>query len=203
MRKFIAVLAGAIIILTLLASVPSNATPVPNLRDCDGVYTNQVFKNVTVKKGSSCTIVDSTIHNVHGKKGAADIILLDSPVSHNIQVQGATGTVKVGPKKGCSYDPPVGNNVMIKNSHNVLLCYLTVDNNIRVTGNDGCITLRNNIAYRNITVARNKKFTGGCNTNHRNPEAIRVIANAYGNHLTVSKNSGRPEVVKFNGKYAD
>lgn len=202
MKKIIVVVALAVLLILLFVTAPSDAAPVKNLNNCDGVYSG-TYKNVTVQSGGSCTLTADAVvlGGVHAKKGAKNLYV-HTATGRNIQAHGVTGTVHVGPV-GCKYDPPVGNNVMVKDSHNVLICYVHAGNNIKVTDNDGCITVRDSIAENNLTVSRNDRFTGNCNLSHRRPGAIRVLNNGYGNHLTVTANSGRLEIVKGNGLYAD
>ena len=200
---FAMVVLTVIVLFFVMLASESDAAAVKNLKNCDGVYSG-TYKNVTVQPGGSCTLTpDATVlGGVHAKKGAENLYV-QTAVGLNVQAHGVTGTVYVGPgpnKNGklCTYDPPVGNNVMVKDSHNVLICYVHADNNIKVTDNDGCITVRKSVAENNLTVARNEAFTGDCNAKHSRPGAIRVLKNGYGNQLTVKDNSGRLELVKKN-----
>jgi hypothetical protein len=187
------------LVMTLGYASSAEAAPgVKNLKDCDGVYSG-TYKNVTVQPGASCTLTPAAVvtGGVHAKAGAANLFV-ETAVGRNIQALGVTGTVYVGPGpdesgKLCTFDPPVRNNVMVKKSHNVLICWVTSGNNIKVTGNSGQVTVRNSHADNNLTVSRNVKYTGG-KTKHRHPEWVRVLNNTYGNHLT-AVNPERPKTV--------
>ena len=164
---------------------------------CDGTYTGVTVKNVRVAPGASCTLIDSVVTgNVHARN-PVDVKILDTDVAHNVMVMGATGTVVVG-SAGCKYDPHAGNNVMVKKSHNVLICFMDVDNNIRVTGSDGRITVRNSSAGRNIGVDRNLAYVSDGATDHANPGAIRLLNLTAGGHVTTKHNDPSRTIVRRN-----
>ncbi len=174
---------------------PSGAAPPARDLTCDGTYRNVTVKNVKVEPGASCTLVDSTVlGNVHARD-AVDVLVLDTDVAHNINVMGATGDVKIGNAVGCSFDPSTGNNIMVKKSHNVLICRQDVDNNIMVTGNDGRITVSDSAAGNNIMVNRNRAFVPDGDATHSVPGAIRVIRCTVRGHLFTKGNDPSRTVV--------
>jgi hypothetical protein len=187
-KKFIV---GAISVFALVLSgiSTSNASPIPNL-SCDGVYSG-TYHNVTVPEGASCTLTaDSVITGgVHAKRGALNLFDY-SATGHNVMAMGVVHDVVIG-TEGCKYDPPVGNNVMVKFSHNVLICYVAADNNIVVTGNDGKITVRDSSAGNNIMVNRNKKYVADGPVKHKRAGAIRLLRLTAGGHVTSKHNHHR------------
>ena len=204
MRKYLLGLAACLLILTGFAT-SAEASPVPNVKDCNSVLTAADYpdgvKNVTVQEGGSCTLAEGLVvtGGVHAKKGAVNLYVYTA-VGHNIQAMGVTGTVHIGPAD-CGYDPPVGNNVMVKDSHNVLICAVSAGNNIKVTGNDGKITVRDSWAGNNIDVSRNLPYVeDAVPSGHLNPDWIRVIRNKAGNHIT-AKGNARPVVMRANQQF--
>jgi hypothetical protein len=186
MKTFaIAVLTGLILAMTPVATA---APAAPNLKDCDGVYSSGTYRNVTVQAGSSCTLNPgvTVIGGVRAAKGASDLYVHTS-VGRNIQAKGVTGTVMVGPR-GCKYDPPVGNNVHVSDSHNVLICFVDAGNNIMVTGNDGQITVRDSSADNNVMVNRNLKYVADGPVKHKHAGAIRLLRVTAGGHVTTKGN---------------
>lgn len=184
MKKIVALLLAAFVIAT---ASPAMADSVRNLK-CDGEYSSGTYRNVTVNPGASCVLDEgvTVVGGVHAKKGAENLYV-HVPVGRNIQAQGVTGTVMVGPK-GCKYDPPVGNNVMVKDSHNVLLCFVSAKNNIAVTHSDGRISVRDSVAGNNIMVTGNRAYVSDGAEDHGRPDVIRIFRNEYGNHLFHGKN---------------
>lgn len=203
MKKIVALVAALFMALAM-AGTAQAAPKQPNV-DCNGVlraadYPDGV-KNVTVNEGASCTLSEGLVVSggVHAKPGAVDLLVY-TEVGRNIQALGVTGTVHVGPES-CKYDPPIRNNVMVKKSHNVLICWVWSGNNIVVTGNDGQVTVRDSHADNNIMVNRNKKYVADGPVAHRKPGAIRVLRNEYGNHLfTKGNHKSRVLIVKGNHK---
>lgn len=146
--------------------------------------------HVVVAKGDSCYVIGAEIHSVRAKD-AKHVYILDTAVAHNVMVQGTTHNTVIG-DRGCNFDPVAGNNVMVKDSHNVAICYMTVDNNIRVTGNDGRLVLRYNDAGNNIHVVDNLAYDRQPGDGkHRRIGAIRFHHNAADNHNDLRRNSGR------------
>lgn len=162
--------------------------------ECNGTFSNVTFKKVTVPSGASCYLYNVHASSVQAKPGSVDTYVIDSTIEHNVMANGATGTVKVG-SNDCKYDPEVGNNLMVKDSHNVLICYVHAGNNIVVTGNDGAITVRESAADNNLHVSRNDAYTGGAGT-HRHPDWIRVRGNTIGGHIQVRGNDRHVKVWK-------
>jgi len=194
MKKIFALIAALAMVLAFMGVANAQSQP-KNIR-CDSTVTGGTYKNVTVRSGDSCTLSGVTVTgNVHGMKGSVDISILDGTVAHNVQVNGSTGTVRIGNKTGCKYDPPVGNNVHVTNSHNVVICYVNADNNIMVTRNDGRVTVRDSSAGNNLSVSRQLPYVSDGNDNdHRHPEYVRILDNTWGNHLFHS-NPQRPRTI--------
>ncbi|HYJ68054.1 MAG TPA: hypothetical protein VEX15_10380 [Nocardioidaceae bacterium] len=164
---------------------------------CDGVMElgDAPKAKLVVSDGASCTVVNSTIKSLRALPGSVDVRVIDTEVTRNLMVRGATGTVHIGPKD-CRYDPMVGNNVIVRNSHNVLICFTSVDNNIMVRNNDGRITLRDSSAGNNIMVNRNLAYA----PNAGDPATlkaskIRLLRLEAGNHIVARDNNATREVV--------
>lgn len=170
-------------------------------KGCDGVFDASagVQKKVTVKRGQSCTLEEGLVvrGGVHAKKGAKNLYV-HTTVGRNIQANGVTGTVHIGPKS-CKYDPPVGNNVKVRKSHNVLICWVTAKNNIEVTDSDGRITVRDSVAGNSIKVNRNRAYSADGPVRHNRAGAIRILRNEYGNHLQ-TKHNNRQVIARDNHK---
>jgi hypothetical protein len=173
--------------LALSVAPPAQSAPAKNLKDCDGTYSG-TFRNVTVQDGGTCILTAgaTVIGGVHAKQGAANLVV-HTDVGRNIQANGVTGTVLIGPP-GCKFDPMVGNNVHVMKSHNVLLCEVTAKNNILVTGNDGRISVRDSVAGNNIHVDRNLAWVKDGPAHHNRPGAIRLLRDSAGNHIHVFHN---------------
>lgn len=193
MRK-IATLAVALVMTLSMAGMAQAKAP-KQVKNCNGTYQNVTLKSVTVRSGSSCTLKNVVVTGgVHAMKGAVNLYVLDSTVGRNIQANGVRNNVVIG-QSGCKYDPTVGNNVHVTNSHNVLICWVSAKNNIMVTANDGRVTVRDSVAGNNINVTRNRAYiSDGNDTDHNHPEWVRVLRNKYGNHLFVT-NKERPRTV--------
>lgn len=147
---------------------------------------------VIVEEGASCYIQDAVVFSVRAYNPENVYILgtsLQHGVHHNVMIRGATGNVVIG-SAGCTYDPHVGNNIKIRNSNNVLICQMGVDNNISVKGSHGRVTIRQSVACDNIVASYNDPYdgpTGG----HVNPDAIRLLRLQAANHIFAWGNSGR------------
>lgn len=198
MKKILVMLA-TFVMLFAMGFAPANATPGPKNLRCDSVVSGGTYKNVTVNKGDSCTLVDVVLTGgFHAKKGSVNVSLRDTTVGHNIQVNGATGNVFIGNKNGCKYDPVVGNNVHVTNSHNVLICYVTSGNNIMVTRNDGKVTVRDSSAGNNLMVRNQKAFVADAGKpDHRNVDYVRILDSTYDNNF-FSSNPDREKTVVRN-----
>lgn len=201
MKKILAVLAALVMSFVMLGAAPASAGSLPNLKECDGVYGPKEypngFKNVTVQPGDTCVLKNglTVTGGVHAKKGAKNLIVRTS-VGRNVQANGVTGLVHIGPKN-CGFDPPVGNNVHVTKSHDVLICWVTAKNNIMVTANDGQVTVRNSVAGNNIKVSRNKAFVADANDpKHNNVDAIRVLRNVADGHIHLFNNDDSRKIIK-------
>lgn len=164
---------------------------------CDGVLElgNAPKAKLVVPDGASCTVVDSTIKSLRARPGSVDVRIYGTEVTRNLMVRGATGTVHIGPK-GCRYDPVVGNNVIVRNSHNVLICFTSVDNNIMVRNNDGRITLRDSSAGNNIMVNRNLAYAPKAGDPATSKAAaIRLLRLEADNHLVARDNHTSRDVI--------
>jgi len=173
------------------------APPEPAVLQCDNTKddpANGTYKMVIVKAGASCYLRNAEVlGGVRAVHGAVNVDIINTNVGRNIFIQDATGDVRIG-VAGCGFDPTVGNNIKVFDSHNVAICWMTVNNNIMVTGNDGRIQLRDNTAGNNIRVTNNLPLNllPTDNPNHGNADAIRLFNNVAGNHIFVRDNSGRP-----------
>lgn len=186
MNRFITAIAVAIIGLAGGWVAPAEAAP--NKLVCDGVVTGGTYHSVTVPEGASCVLRDVVVqHNVKALHSPGTVKVLDSEVGGNVHVKGATGLVHVG-QAGCRFDPPVRVNVLVYDSHHVLVCYVSA-HNIQVKRNDGRITLRDNLAHR-IDVSRNEKCVK-CANGHRRPGAIRLLRNEAETHIHAFHNDRR------------
>jgi hypothetical protein len=175
-----------------LSAAPTQAIPdigaeqPPNLV-CDGTYTGQTFKHVRVRPGATCVLKDSTVTGNLMARDPRTVKVIDTEVRRNLKVRGATDFVKIG-NAGCKLDPVVGNNIQVRESHNVLICYMTTKNNISVTGSDGRISLFHNNAGRHIAVSRNDAYDRDPGVTHPNPGAIRLRYNTVGGHIRLADN---------------
>lgn len=204
MNKFYALVLAIVTSLALVAA-PSAATPVPNLT-CNGVVSSGTYKNVTVNAGDSCTLTGNVevLGGVHAKPGAKNVIV-KVEVGRNIQVNGATGTVYVGPKDICKVDPPVRNNVHVTNSHNVLICEVTSGNNINVTNNDGFVVVQDSDA-NNINVSRNSDYVPSPKAVKKfgivKPASVRVVRNTADHNIHLFNNAPRKVIAHGNSPKA-
>ncbi|MPZ62377.1 MAG: hypothetical protein GEU93_14005 [Propionibacteriales bacterium] len=183
------IIGGAVATAALAAGgmgVSQADTQPPNLV-CDGTVDGGTYKRVTVPKGESCRLVDATVKSVRAR-GAHDVRILDTDVRRNLMVAGSTGTTKIGNAGECSYDPAVANNIVVRGSHHVLVCQMSVGNNLTIRRNDGRITVRDNTVDNNLKVNRNLAYDGNGSVRHRDPDAIRIRGNDAGNHIMVFGN---------------
>jgi hypothetical protein len=194
-------MAFAVVLLMGTLFAPAQSAPGPKNVTCDNTAQTALtgtYKNVTVKPGDSCYLLGATVTgNLHARDPYT-VKVIESEVAHNIMISGAVQDVFVG-DFGCRLDPIAGNNVMVKDSHNVAICLMSVDNNIKVSGNDGRITLRNNQAGNNISVVNNDAYVPRPDDGvHSQIEAIRFWDNTAGGHNTVRNNAGRPVIADGN-----
>lgn len=189
-----AAVAAALVASIAIASTPASAAKAV---ECDGTLSlgNAPKTRVIVEAGASCTVVDSTIKSLRALPGSVDVFVVDSDVTRNLMVRGATGTVHIGPAD-CRFDPNVGNNVVVRNSHNVLICLMSVDNNITVRNNDGRVTVRDSSAGNNIKVNRNLAYAPQAgDPTHVNAGAIRILRNTADNHIVARGNDASRDVI--------
>jgi len=213
MKKIVALFVALFMGVALSATAPvANAAPSLKNLVCTGTVVGDYsptfdkggkvvppaefdYKSVTVPEGESCRLVNVAVKgNVKALHGAVNVKVLDSWVLNNVHVKGATGLVKVG-QKNCAFDPGVRGNVLVYDSHDVLICFVD-GHNIQVKRNDGRITVRDSFAHR-FDVSQNKKFVGKKGT--RKAHAIRVLRNDAEVHIHVFNNhKTRPLILRDN-----
>ncbi|MEZ0579008.1 hypothetical protein [Nocardioides sp. MH1] len=187
---------------TLVAPVPAHAADPGTRLVCDNSsahpYTG-TYKSVTVPKGASCFLRNAVVTgNVKALHGAKNVFIVNTRVDRNIMLRGVTRNVKIGPGN-CKIDPIAGNNIKVTRSHNVLICLMSVDNNIMVTRNDGRITLTANKVDNNISVTNNLAYHHlASDGHHKRIAAIRVRHNVAGRHIRVTGNDSRPLILRHN-----
>lgn len=195
-------LAATAAALAVIALAPAAASAAPKTLVCNGTYTGGTYFSVRVPAGASCTLTDAKVtHGVHARN-AANVVLVNTDVVRNINIRGTTGMTEIGTPTNasgprmlrCNIDPTVGNNVMVRNSHDVLICQVHAKNNIMVTGNDGQITVRDSQAG-NIMVNRNLPWTGPQLNTHPNPGAIRLLSDTAKNHIHVFGNADSRDLI--------
>jgi hypothetical protein len=200
MKKIVSTVFVVILSLgTLLA--PAQSAPGPKNIICDNTPATALsgtYKNVRVKPGDSCYLLDAHVTgNLHAKDPVT-VKVIDSPVDHNIKVSGATQDVIIG-HFNCKFDPVAGNNIMVKDSHNVAICWMSVGNNIKVSGNDGRINVHHNTVDNNISVTNNDAYVAQpLDGVHPDIDAIRFRHNTAGGHNTIRNNAGRPVLAGHN-----
>lgn len=197
-KKILGVTTAAVALAAGSVAGTAQADPPPKKLTCVGKVVGGKYHHVKVPKGESCKLIDAKVTGNLRARGAVNVKVLDTSVRHNLMIVAATGEVKVGNRKGCRYDPVVGNNVVVRNSHDVLLCQLSLGNNLTVRGNDGRITVRDNVVDNNIRVSRNDAFVSDGPAGHRKPGAIRLIENEAGNHIQVFRNDDSRELILRN-----
>lgn len=183
---------GTLIGASILAvSLPLPAHSAPKALVCTGDVTGGTYFSVRVPAGESCTLTDAKVtHGVHARQ-AANVSLIDTDVARNVNIRGTTGLTEIK-QAGCGQDPVVGNNLTVRNSHDVLICQVHAKNNIRVVHNDGMITVRDSVAGNNIAVNRNLAFVpNDPPTTHVDPDIIRIFRSTAGNHIHVFHNDRR------------
>lgn len=186
--KFLGATAMSIALIAAGVAGGAQADKPPKNLVCDGKVVGGKYHHVKVPRGESCMLIGAVVTGNLRARSAVDVRVLDTVVRHNLMIVKASGDVKIGPRRGCRYDPIIGNNIVVRNSHNVLICQMSVDNNLTVRRNDGRITLRSNAVDKNIKVNRNKKYDGDGHVGHRNPGTIRLIRNDAGRHIQVFRN---------------
>jgi hypothetical protein len=162
--------------LASLPGVPAHAT---TSFVCDGTYDGQTFTAVVIPDGATCVITNSVIEGNIRNEGASApemVQILDTSVGHNIHLRNVTGSVTIG-SAGCRVDPHVANNLMVRNSNNVAICQMAIDNNLVLRNNTGRLMARTNLVCNNIRVVRN------------NVDGLRVIGNSQVIHLVIARNT--------------
>lgn len=161
-----------------LVALPGSATAAGANTECNGTLAPGTYKNVFVPEGADCITSDGVVitGNFMAKKSPGVIELIDTPVGHNLMVDGASDHVTIG-TQGCVVDPHVGNNIKVTDSNDVAICQMSVDNNMMVTGNTGRVMVRDNLVCQNIRVVRNALV------------GLRVLRNGYAIHLVTDPNS--------------
>lgn len=197
MTKHILLVLGALSLLipiALVISTPANAASVECNNTRETAYTaDDPSVQLVVPEGGTCFVVDAVFHSLRAQDPDSVFIFGSNTghgAEHNIMIDGATGSVVIG-SEGCAFDPFVGNNLQVTDSHDVLICEVVVDNNLTVTGNDGRITVRDSLACDNVSVSRNLPYAEDASTNHRNPGTIRLIEVAAARHVFTKDNADR------------
>ncbi len=189
MNRIIFSVLASLGVLLGLSVAPASAEAQPKNFTCNNdVLVEGTFRNVFVAEGADCTVgPDVTITRNFFALKSPGVINVNTDIGRNFMVANATGSVTFGPE-GCKVDPHVGNNLMIRNSANVAVCFATVDNNIVLSGNTGRLMLRDSVACNNIRVVNN--------------EIVRVKNNVFGVNFTVKGNETvvrNSNNVKFDG----
>lgn len=179
-----------------VCAMPEKKTDAPEVTMCTGVLAGQVFNDVLVPPGFSCTLVDSWVNGDVVADNVRNVTLADTPVVGDVVVTRATGDVTFGPKGGdCRYDPMVGGSIIVKSSHNVLICQAQVCEDIIVKRNDGKVTVRDTLKAERLVVVGNKRFVSDGNDTHNAEHVIRLINNTV-DELVVKKNDPRRVAVR-------
>jgi hypothetical protein len=156
-------------------NIPYVATTAPKVTKCEGVLSGAVLNNVVVPRGAHCVLVDTWVNGSVKSNGGRSVILADSTIRRNVNLNHITGDVVFGSKgQACRFDPYVGGSIFVKNSHNVLVCQASVCKDIVLKNNDGRITVRKSTARR-VVITHNKRFESDGDRAHRNESVIRLI----------------------------
>lgn len=203
LKKIIALITALFMVLSM-SMVPANAQPLDSLVCTgavsgtyvdDGAKPNKFdYKSVTVPEGASCVLNNVSVKgNVKSLHGSVDVKVLDSYVGGVVHVKDATGLVHVG-QAGCKFDPTVRVNVLVYDSHSVLICYVNA-HNVQVKRNDGRITVRDSVSHR-LDVSGNRAYVSdGNDTGHRLPGSIRVLRNDATQHIHLFHNDSSRKLV--------
>lgn len=188
--------------VTLNPPAQATAGAAPSALVCDNTRDNPytgTYSSVRVPKGASCYLRNALVTgNFKALHGARNVFIISTEVQRNIHIRGAERRVKIG-TADCRLDPPVGNNIYVTRSHNVAICLMTVGNNIKVTRNDGRITLRGNVVGRSILVTDNLPYDRKPGDgHHRRIAAIRLINNVAGSHIVEKRNPQRGLIARNN-----
>jgi hypothetical protein len=203
MRKVLFAATAAATLTAAALLVPAAASAAPKALVCDGTVNGGTYFAVVVPAGASCTLIDAKVTHGVRARNAANVRLISTDVARNINIRGTTGLTEIGTPADpfatralrCNIDPMVGNNLMVRNSHDVLICQVDAKNNIMITGNDGQITVRDSVARGNIMVNRNPAWVGPPLNKHPNPSAIRLLRDTAGHHIHVFHNAQSRDLI--------
>jgi hypothetical protein len=190
LKKFLVLVAA--LVMTVVGLSGTATAQVDPWTDCANTASTPLtgtYRNVEVSEFASCYMEGAVVTgNFFARNTPNNVVLLNTEFAHNVRVYGATGQTTIG-IAGCRQDPPIGNNIRVTDSHNVLICQMTVDNNITVKRNDGRITVRQSSAGNNVFVDRNKRYNpkAGDGT-HRAAGDIRLFGVHADNHVFVRLN---------------
>jgi hypothetical protein len=189
------VVMGTLAATSLYANSPAPAAVEAIALVCDNTrddpYTG-TYASVTVPEGASCYLRNAEVTgNLKALHGAVNVYVINTDVARNIHIRGAERNVKIGPS-GCKVDPVVGNNLKVVRSHNVTICFMSVNNNIMVRRIDGRIGLKRNTLGQTLGVTNNLayRYQPG-DGHHRAPGAIRMHHNEAGQQIVVRNNADR------------
>ena len=138
---------------TLTGSYPRLVVGAGDVCVLDGASVGNA--GVRVLPGGSLITDDTEIAgNVHSR-GAKTVQLIDTNVGHNIMVTNTVNRTIIG-SEGCRVDPVSGNNIMVKNNGGgVAICFMTIGNNLHVTGAQKNVGVFNNAVDNNIHLRAN------------------------------------------------
>jgi hypothetical protein len=200
-------LAALVVMGTTRASLApvASAAPVqasaPRPLVCDNTASTPAtgtYSSVRVPAGASCHLENATVTGNLIARNARNVYVINTDVRRNIEIRGTRRDVKIGPR-GCRFDPPVGNNILVTRSHNVAICFMTVGNNITVSRNDGRLMVRRNVVGSNLRVVDNLAYDRRPGDGrHRLIDAVRVRRNEAGRHIVVRRNADRPLLLAHN-----
>ena len=144
---------------------------------CDGRHHHRTFRNVVIPDAARCVITASRITgNVRTTGAPMMVSITDTNVGRNIQLRNVVERVTIG-ASGCRVDPVAGRNLMVRNSHNVAICEMSIANNLVVRDNRGTLMVRDNKACNNLHVVSN------------HVRSLRVLRNSYAGNFSVARNS--------------
>lgn len=162
---------------------------------CDGLYEG-TYRNVYIPKGATCILKDAYVNGSVNGAGGRNAYVLDTTVVRHVRLVGFTGDVVLGNKVGCRYDPRIGGNLTVKNSHNVLACQLTVCGSGKFKGNDGRITVRDSAFGRNLFINGNRRFVSDHGKAAKRPQPIQLRDVSVDGRLDTSGNAPRRVIKK-------
>lgn len=165
---------------TLSGSYQSVLVPAGATCTLDGAT---VARNVTVEAGASLFTTNATIGGNLMSRDATTVRVIDTNVGRNVKVTGTTGLTTIG-GLGCSVDPSVANNVMLKdNSGNIALCDLTIARNLALMGNSRGIGVFHNTVGNSLLLFDN---TGRASRLRHNDVGVNLNCRRNTNVVTVA-----------------